>query len=689
MQQPGTSTPADLSTPVARVRNSPNSAAVVRATAPPQPLGWAISFEWVAYLALILIAVLLRVAALDAATLTVRESPDALAAWRSVTPAGEPFASEAVSHSPVVFQAQRLSFALLGSTEVAARLLTALVGIAAAFLPMLLRDALGRSRALILCALLALSPVSIIAARTSAGMIWALAFAWIALWAWTRFARTHTLRFGVIALAATGFLLFTTSPGGVLLALILGLSALIAWVLTALDTVDETVSFDPGAQLRGFFGQIPWLTGLLITALLIVAFTTSFLIYPAGLSTVGELLSGFLNGFSQRAPDTVGAMPLVTALYYEPLLWVFALIGVTVLLRQRTFTFMDRFFAIWVVFGLLAAVVYQGGEPADALWLTVPLAGLASVTITRLFAVGRKSFDDDLADDDLPENERADQARDISGEAFASRWAVPLLAGAGLLLMTMIAMHLQVIGRASVALGEGINLLSLITLIGETTAASNLRVSVLWTFISLMFLIIGGLLAASLWGNRKAVRGLTLGILAFMVINGVSAAVSATVSDAGLAVEPWHLHAVSPESALLRETLIDLDERESLATRELPITVVLNPETALTRDGAVAWVVRDFENVSFVNSVAEAQGERVILATDQGSDIELGGSYVGRPFIALTTWEPSSLRGLDVLAWWFQRVVRQQPTTLLPLALYVRMDIYESAPFDEASDAQG
>ncbi len=116
---------------------------------------------------------------------------------------------------------------------------------------------------------------------------------------------------------------------------------------------------------------------------------------------------------------------------------------------------------------------------------------------------------------------------------------------------------------------------------------------------------------------------------------------------------------------------------------------MLNPETALTRDGAVAWVVRDFENVSFVNSVAEAQGERVILATDQGSDIELGGSYVGRPFIALTTWEPSSLRGLDVLAWWFQRVVRQQPTTLLPLALYVRMDIYESAPFDEASDAQG
>jgi hypothetical protein len=694
MQQPGTSASTDYTATTGYVSPVDASDTVMPSTdiSQTRATGWVISYEVVAYVALIVISLLLRVSALDGATLSVRESPDALTAWRSVTPAAEPYATTTVTSSPIVFQAQRLSFSLLGSTEVAARLLTALVGVAAALLPLLLRSELGRSQTLILCALLTLSPVAVIASRTSAGMIWALAFAWVAIWAWTRFARTRVLSAGVVALVASGLLMFASGPGGLILGIILGISAVVAWVLTAFDQVDETVNFDPAAQLRGFLSQLPWLTGVLITGLLLVALTTGFLLYPAGLSSVGELLGSFLNGFSQRPTDTVTAMPLLTALYYEPLLWVFALIGIVLLIRQVAITLMDRFFIIWLVLGLLAAIFYQGGEPADALWLTVPLTALSAVTISRLFVVGRKSFDayrDETPLDGYMHYDEEIEESAVENEAFASRWAVPLLAGVSLLLMAMIAMHLQVIGRASVAQGEGINLISLIDLIRNPAAASGLRVSVLWTFISLMFLIIGGLLAASLWGNRKALRGLALGILGFMVINGISSGWSATVSNAGLPVEPWHLRAASNDLTMLRDTLIELDEREALASREMPVTVVLNPQAGLTADGAVAWLLRDFENTTFVNSPAEAQGDRVVIATDQGNDIALGGSYVGRPFIGFTTWEPASLRSLDVLAWWFQRIVRQQPVTVLPLALYVRMDIYESTPFDELTSPQG
>jgi hypothetical protein len=597
-----------------------------------------------------------------------------------------------VTASPILFQAQRLSFTLLGSSDGAARLLTALVGVAAGLLPLLLRSELGRTRTLMLCALLTISPVAVIASRTSAGMIWALAFAWIAIWGWVRFARTQLPSAGILALVASGLLLFASTPGGVMLGIILGISAFIAWLLTSVAAVDEMVYFNPADQLRGFLARVPWVTGLLITGLLLVAVTTSFLIYPAGLSAVGELFGSFLNGFSQRPADTVGAMPLLTAFYYEPLLWIFAVVGVILLINQRAMTFMDRFFAVWLGLGLVASLLYQGGEPADALWLTVPLSALSAVTIARLFAFGSfDAFSNDIPLDGYMHYEESEEkSTEATSEAFAQRWAVPLLAGVSLLLMAMISMHLQVIGRASVAAGEGIDVIGLLASIRDTASAAALRVSVLWTFISIMFLIIGGLLAASLWGNRKALRGMALGILGFVMINGISAGWSATVFDAGLAVEPWHLRAASSELIILRDTLIDLDEREVLASRELPVTVVLNPEAGLTTESPVAWIVRDFENTTFVNSTAEAAGDRVIIATNQGSDIDLGGSYVGRPFIGVTSWDISTLRGLDLLAWWYQRVVRQPPNTLLPLALYVRMDIYESVPFEETpANAQG
>ncbi len=656
-----------------------------------RPAGWAIPYEWAAYAALIVLALMLRILALDAAPLTIREIPDALIALQSVSPYAD-FTVDQVTDSPIVFQAQRFSFSVLGANEIAARVLTALAGTLAAFLPLLLRSELGQGRTFILCALLALSPVGMIASRTSAGLIWGLVFAWMAIWAWMRFARTQAPRYAVTGLVASGLLIFTASPGAVMLAILLDVSAFIAWILTALDRVDETASFDPGAQLRRFFGQIPWFQGLGLLGLLIAGLTTTFLTYTHGLSGVGEVLSGFIAGFAQRAPDTFGPMPLVTALFYEPLLWLFALIGVIVALRQQTFGFMDRFFTVWAVLGIAAAVLYQGGEPADALWITVPLAGLASAAIASLFVPVYDAFGDDpLEDDDDSdyrfagyESELDDTPRtDAYREAFGARWAVPLLFGVGLLLMTMISMHLQVIGRASINDPQGFNLFELIARVADTASAATFRVSVLWTFISFMFLIIGGLLAASLWGNRKAVRGLTLGILGFMVINGLSVAWGATVHDAGLAVEPWHYHAVSPQMVMLRETLIELDQRESSGTRELPVTVVADPVSGLTRTGPVAWVVRDFRKVNFVSSLSEAHGERVVIATDQGSDISLGGSYVGRPFTAITSWAPATVQGMDVLGWWYQRMARQQPVTMLPVALYVRMDIYHSEPFEE------
>ncbi|MCS6773587.1 MAG: glycosyltransferase family 39 protein, partial [Thermoflexales bacterium] len=86
---------------------------------------------------------------------------------------GEP----AAAFNPLLSTAQAALFALFGASDIAARLPGALAGVALCFLPLLLRSALGAARALLMGALLALSPALWFVAQNAAGasLAWALA----------------------------------------------------------------------------------------------------------------------------------------------------------------------------------------------------------------------------------------------------------------------------------------------------------------------------------------------------------------------------------------------------------------------------------------------------------------------------------------------------------------------------------
>jgi hypothetical protein len=629
--------------------------------------GVAIPVEWVAYFALFLLALAFRLMSLGDVPMSVQEAPDALAAWRTVWTGMPAFPEEAVTSSPSVFWAQKIGFTLFGGSEFAARLLTALAGTALAFTPLLFRADLGRTRTFIFCLLLTFSPISLLASRTSAGVIWAALFAMLGIWALRRYWTSNQGSDAVGAILAFAALLFLSEPGGILLALVLLLAAIIAVILNTVEQIDETPNPAPFSEISRRVGSMPFLSSLAIAIGVIIAVTTGFLTYSQGLSGVAELVGGFFSGWTQRAAEAPRFYPLLVSFFYEPILWLFAGIGIVMLLRRRDFILFDRFFLTWTGLALLAALIYAGADASYALYLTIPLAGLASYTIANCFTEERSIWSENLKNDEVPSLSNV-------------HWGKALLAVVMLGFLAMLSMHLQIIGRTILTIEGG-------TLDGLFAQSSNtvIRASMIWTFITVLFIIVGGLLAASVWGNTTALQGLALGLLAFMLINGLSAAWSAGVSDADNPAEPWHTRATAPDTVLLRNTMAELAQRETLGYFYIPVTVVQDASVGLARDGVVAWILRDFRNVSFVNSVEEARSDEIIIMRPQAEEPDLGGSYVGQPFTITNEWDTTTLRGFDFISWWFQRQTRTQPVPLQDVVLWVRLDIYESVPLERTS----
>lgn len=638
-----------------------------------QPQTWqtVISLELIAYAVLLLLTITFRVANLDSVPMSVQEAPEALAAWRTIAPSMDAFPEEIATDSPAIFWAQKIGFTGLGSNEFAARILTALAGVVLAFTPLLFRTDLGATRTLVFCVLLAFSPVALLAARFSEGMTWALLFAMIGIWSLKTYWQTNSQGYALGGIVALGLMTFYADAGGVVMAIIMLVAAVGARLLTTLDTLDETTRPDPVNDITGRIRQLPLLAGAGLVAVVLVALTTGFMTYPAGLSGVGELLETFVRGFTQRPDDVPGLLLLVVSVFYETLLWVFAAIGIFMLIWRRGFTLFDRFFLVWLAAGLVAAVLYVGAIPAHALWLTLPLIALATFSITDFLEnTPHRHYWDDV-DEDIDQIDDGAWMEDPR----RGKW---IMAVAALVLFTILAMHLQSIGRSALGVENG-SLTALMTLV-NSGGQTALRASVIWSFITLLFLFVGGMLGASMWGNTPTLQGIALGLVGFMLVHNISAAWSTAVFEPYNAAEPWHLEATSPEVPLLRQTLIELAERETMGYLELPITVVLNPSTGLTRDSVVAWLVRDFKKVTFATDMNGARAAKVIIMTQQPVEErpDLGGSYVGQGFNIMSDWQLNSLQGLDVIAWWFQRRVRTVPQPVQSVTLWVRIDVYES-----------
>ncbi|HVU10765.1 MAG TPA: glycosyltransferase family 39 protein [Phototrophicaceae bacterium] len=587
-----------------------------------------LSLEWIAYAAIIAIALIARVAEIDSTPLMASETHNALAAWRAVTPNA---AGAALSPtSSVVFVLQSISFALFGGSEVAARLATVIGSLALVLTPLLFRAQLGKTRAFLLTVLLAFSPVLLIASRSSSPDVWALLFALIGLWALTRALASDQLRYSMTAVVMVAALLFLTASGGTVLALILLAAVPLTMVArrgAASSEGEELASVNPAPLRRTVGLTLPF------AALVVLAISTGFMLYPAGLSAAGQAVGGAVRALIQ--PQGMSGYAALISIFYEPILWLLALAGL--FLRRDRLTTFDVFLALWLVLGVAAALLFADAVPDHALWLTLPLAALATHTLIWAFTPdARITF------------------------SPAPRWARLVIAASTIGVIGVFTLSFQSVARSMIQTPGGI-----------FSAISPSPDSVILVLVALAFLVIGFFLFGSLWGNRTAWQGFVIGLTLFGVLTSFGSGWGAAVPDSDNPVEFWHMNATNHDTTLLRTTLYQVADRISGGFPGM-IVYVLAPQ-----DGEVAWLLRDFQHTEFISDVKDAQGGQVVLLPGSIQQPDLGGAYVGEPFTITRSWSTSTVHWIDIPAWWTQTQARTAWTSEDKIVLWLTQNAYE------------
>lgn len=620
-------------------------------------VGLAISLEWVAYALILVLALVLRVAELNTVPLTTYESQQALAAWRVVNP--DMPGGTIVPESPLLFLLHSVGFATFVASESSARIWTALAGVFLVMSPLLFRALLGPTRTLLLSILLLCSPVLLVASRFDAPAVWAVSSTLLGLWGLWRWWSSGGTGYALLVAICMGMLLFLTDPAGWVLAFILIGAGVIALIWERGD--DPDLDRIPAVQAR--LREWPWRQSLLAVGLVIFTVSTVFMLYTPGLSSVSQLLAAGLGGVFQSRPDAPIFYPLLTVLFYEPVLWLFGIAALWLQTRRGTLSLLQRFFAVWLVLGGIAAIIYQGGGPEHALWIIVPASALASWTFAYIL-------------------------EDVSHPFLhVPRWSKLLLSVGVIALLAIFTINAQAVGRAILRIPDGSLLMLLESYLGAISMAFSQLSSgqpilnvdaayLIWALIALALIFLGGVMASNTWGASATLRGGALGLLFFSAVTSLGSGWVAAVPGSGNAVELWHTRPVGREAFLLRDTLAELNERETGGFARLPLYVLADD------DGVVAWLLRDYPTTVYISDVSAARTQSIALLPVLPDPPALGGNYVGQDFILGRNWSLQSMQGFDFLSWWFQRRTRIAAIPDNVMILWLRQDVYNGVPFD-------
>lgn len=331
-------------------------------------LGW-ITLERLAYIAIGVLALLLRLANLDGAPMSPAEATQAMAALDLVNRAGGLPPSGA---SPLLLNVHWLLFFVAQAGEAAARIAPALVGTVTVLLAYGLRAELGRLGALGAALLLAVSSLLVFWSRSATGESMALLAGMmlvVGLAGWRRSGGHGWALWLAVALA----LLLLSAPIGY--SILICAAPLAAMALSPVTT---------GQQRHAAAGLA---TAGLSFVLILLLGATGFFFNPGGLAALAELPAAWLRGFSGSEPLVGLAMNFM---WLEPLLLTVGLAGLVVAVRQRRWLALGL--GLWLALAFLLLLLRAGRTPADAAVLALPLALLGGVALNA--AVGYFHLDE-------------------------------------------------------------------------------------------------------------------------------------------------------------------------------------------------------------------------------------------------------------------------------------------------------
>lgn len=583
-----------------------------------------LSLEQVLYAVFFVLALILRLAELGTVVLGDAEAREALSVFRVLNPRAA--GTLLTTQHPLMFAANALAMTLGGANNAVVRLPTVIVSLALILMPYLFRRWIGRTWALIATGLLTLSPVLLTASRTMSGSVWTLALALGTIWLLGRFVETQRRPYALAATSTFALLLFASEAPGFLVAI-----GLLVGLLFALGTAD-----DPERRLTSTLRQTlaawPWLAGLLTAGITLALVGTVFLLHLDGLAGIGEVVGHSLQGFVLHPAQNPVAFPLLSSVLYEPVFWIFGIVGALLVLREDG-TFLQRGLVGWLIAGIVSCLVYPGAGAEHALWLTIPLVGLAAFTVERILT---------------PVQDRMWRV---------PPWA-PWLHGVSVVAtLSITAIRLVELARDLLNLAPsmlaGMDLFRLLFIMGTLI------------LVVLLFFIAG-----STWGARTAWRGLGIGILIFLGVYSLSSGWRASVVGASDAREFWRPHPAAQNLNLLEKELVNASLRATGMPYDMPLSV------ASADDGALAWTIHRFTKTTFVSATSPALNGPAILAPRTEEKPKLGAAYVGMDFPVYTQWDRSTMQYWDIVAWVYNRETRVLPTANERIVLWLRSDVY-------------
>ncbi|MGB5931969.1 MAG: flippase activity-associated protein Agl23 [Anaerolineae bacterium] len=316
------------------------------------------------YLFFIALGTALRLWGLGQRPLSPEEADLAYQAWRFYQGlGGDPMGS------PLLFHATALSFLLFGPSDYGARLIPALAGSALVGLPYLLRSRLGRVGALLVSALLALSPSYIFFSCTLGGEI-IVALGMVAfLFGLLRYGENRSPR--DLYLAIAGLALSLVADSEVYTVLIICLSFVPLLLLSGQPTS------------RGWRDDLlsgTWRRALALLGAIVVLASTGGLLNPGGLQAAIDLFPAWLSQWSGQGP---WSYYLLLLLSYEPLILVLGLLGAGFVGRRNLFS---AFFIYWFGVSLILYTLMGEKSPAALLQMALPLTFLSGMLLEELVA---------------------------------------------------------------------------------------------------------------------------------------------------------------------------------------------------------------------------------------------------------------------------------------------------------------
>lgn len=595
-------------------------------------LAW-LTLERLGYVAIGLLALVLRLASLGVAPLDPAEASQAMAA---LDLAANRSALPAAGSSPLLLNLHGLLFLLAQANESSARLLPALAGVALVLLAYGLRAELGRLGALGAALLLAISTTLVFWSRQAAGESLAL-LAGMALVVGLAGWRRSPGRGWAIWLAASLALLLLSAP--------IGYSLLLASAPLA------ALALRPGSQPRSAAGGLS-VAGLAFVLILLLGATGLFF-QPGGLAAAADLPATWLAGFGGSglaarsfatssgivSSDIALANSVfglgVKLLWLEPLTLALGLAGLAVGMRQELhrpdpapstvdrspFTddrlpttdhrppFLAVGLGLWLVLALALLLLRAGRTPADLAVLMLPLALLGGLALARFAAYF-----------DLGEHKAEGVALLVAGLIILASAAVWLaqftetwkgepqpafLVSAGAVLMILLAL----LGLYALFLGRRL----------------ALQVGLALALLALLLLSLRGLLLTNF--NRD---GLRWGSLAAEI--GAS------------------------DGAELPRSLARLAAQRGVDLRDLPVAFLTAPgnETPSllrwhARGAAAGSPATDGADLVWLGLESDAPPGDSTSA--RPSSTASGGAYSGQSFRLAQSWSPDSLRGRALLRW--------------------------------------